>query len=380
MSSIQKNSCLGFDTLTTQKSWYLSKKYYKVIEEKLNFVTSTPVCKTYFHNIMDVSLTAHFEGLGKCQSNISSIIDSDSGYVSTNQESFLTFPLENMDSSASFSATKQIYLSEDALLEQPEVKKKEEFDYSLSDSVIPPSFESEKTTFSGFDESSCSEHSSLIPLQNTLNSSCDTTRSIDNNSDSLIQCSQNTNCDMNLTDTSENLETIDVNLKAESSKNIEGHLYFEEALLNTPPKKFVNVVNTDLSPDLFSDDESKSFKEEPKLEPLVMPKEKYVHKNDHRLISRVNAALSGLFPPHSFTVVRLSIDEILNRIDSNKHLFYTSTNLGVSNRQNEMDADNYNTETLNHFKTSSLLITGSAKASIDKEWPFIMESRYYGLQ
>lgn len=144
----------------------------------------------------------------------------------------------------------------------------------------------------------------------------------------------------------------------------------------TPQKKFENPINPNVSPDLFGDEdvESVSNVESTPLTHSVVEK-KYIIKKDVSLVKRVTNSLKGVIPPNCMTVVHLSVDEILNKIETNKDYFWNcdkvlpSENIQVLNTSNESSEDDF----------KSLLLTGN-KDIVDKKFPDIMEWRFHGLQ
>lgn len=313
------NHLVGFEYATAAVSLCLSEKYKKclrIIENELNVVTSTP------KHIMDVSFTKCFR-----ETTIQSV-DNDSGYVSTNPESTMDFNCVNMSGSCSYSQTKPIYLCEDALLEKPEIRqqqqeeKEEEYDhlFFLTDSVVVASCESEKTNFSGLEEAEsgvekdASSESLVIPLVTPI-----------------VANTNKTACD--------------VNSKIMNYPSVK-----------TPEKSYTNPITSDISPDLFSDEDEPCKT----VETNQCFTEKYIHPNDQKLIKRVQEGLSGVFPPPSVTFFCMSVTEMLEKINNNKHLFVDKS---IINEESEK---------------KSLLITESSKDAIQM-WPQVLEQRYHGL-
>lgn len=308
---------LGFACRTAAESLCLSEKYEKClksVENKLKIVTSTP------KNIMDVSFLRCFRDVVQGDSSVGLVLDNDSGYVSTNQESNIEYPSVNMSANCGTSNSKPIYLSEDALLEKPEIYQQQtEQEYShlyfLTDSVVAASCESEKTTFSGLEDNDesgvdkdASSESIIIPVISPV--------------------------------------------KTRISKT--------DPHVKTPEKAYKNPMNSDISPDLFSDEDEPAKSVEELNQSLI---EKYVHVNDQKLIKRVQQGLSGVYPPPSVTMVHMSVAEMLDKINENKHLFLEDGSCGGSWQK----------------ERKSLLITETAETAVVKEWPQVMEPRYHGL-
>lgn len=332
----------GFEYGTAAHSLCLSEKYEKClrsIEKRLK--TSTPKV-----DMMNVSFTKCFGVVFQGDSS-TLVADNDSGYVSTNPESNLDYPsLNNMNSEKD----SNIYLSEDALLEKPEIcQKAEEEDadlYFLTDSIVAPSCESEKTTFSGFndDESSVekdiSNESLVIPVVSAI--------SVSTNSKQVNTAATTTTADQ------VNIETTETTKQVKDLDNVCDITSSDYFVAQTPEKQYKNPITSDISPDLFSDDD------EPVkvLETSQTLTEKYVHPKDQKLIKRVQNGLSGVFPPPSVTFFCMSVTEMLDRINENQQLFADAS--GQSEKK-------------------SLLVTEVSENDI-KEWPQILEQRYHGLQ
>lgn len=143
---------------------------------------------------------------------------------------------------------------------------------------------------------------------------------------------------------------------------------FSSKLVNcTPTKTFVNTVNPDLSPELFSDDEDEPHSETSIItENLSITQKSFtqdedVIKNDRKLLKRVQENLTGVPPPPSVTILQLTAADMLNKINNNRHLFLT--NSATSDKQCD----------------KSLLIVNT-KAEVDNSvWPDILTCRYHGL-
>lgn len=307
---------MGFACRTAAESLCLSVKYercLKSVENKLKIVTSTP------KSIMDVSFLRCFRDVVQGDSSVGLVLDNDSGYVSTNPESNIEYPSVNMSENCGNSGSKPIYLSEDALLEKPEINQQQtEQEYShlyyLTDSVVAASCESEKTTFSGLEDNDES--------------------SIDKNA------------------SSESLIIPVVSPVKMSISKTDPHI-------KTPEKSYKNPMNSDISPDLFSDEDEPAKSVEQLNHSLI---EKYVHVNDQKLIKRVQQGLSGVYPPPSVTMVHMSATEMLDKINENRHLFVVDGGCGSW-----------------HMERKSLLITETSETAVVTEWPQVMEQRYHGL-
>lgn len=323
---------LGFECATAASSLCLSKKYVKTlktIENKLSIATSTP------NNRMDVSFTKCFS-----ENSVGFVVDNDSGYVSINPESSMDYPSVITNVNCSTTNSKHIYLSEDALLEKPEICPQQngnEYDhlFFLSNSVVAPSCESEKTTFSGFEDTDASE------------------KDVSGDSDVISKISPIKFC----VSKEVGEETVqNVGLDESGNENVcDANNTVEYSVAKTPEKAYKNSITSYISPDMFSD-EDEPVKNVDTNQILI---EKYIHPNDKKLIKNVQQGLSGVFPPPSVTFFCMSITEMLERISNNKHLF---ADRNVVKEETER----------------SLLVTISSKEEI-KEWPQVLEQRYHGL-
>lgn len=147
----------------------------------------------------------------------------------------------------------------------------------------------------------------------------------------------------------------------------------------TPKKTYENPINPNVSPDLFADEEvEQAYDNTEKVVTTAaqnIVEKKYIVKKDYSLVKRASNSIKGVIPPHSMTVTLLTVDEILNKIESNKDYFWNcdtamqSENVQVLNTSNESTDDSF----------KSLLLTGTVEI-IEKKWPNILEGRFHGLQ
>jgi hypothetical protein len=278
------------------------------------------------------------------------IMDNDSGYVSHNHESNLDCLSENATKSYS---ENDIYICEDALLEKPLVKNVENCDHFESvDSVINCSQESIKTEFSGFEDSDQSDTSLVIPVSKQI--VWNTKERKESSSGSSISFSKNVNKVLaNVTN------TYDKNVNQTVIKSVApDHDKENICPLKTPEKRYENRMTSDVSPDLF-------FEEEEALN-VVMPikRKSSVKKDspeDDKLLERVKNSLKGVYPPPSVTIIQMSVIQMLDKIQENKHLFWNSDS-SVTGASTE----------------KSLLITDKSEC-IHTKWPEILNFRYHGL-
>lgn len=147
----------------------------------------------------------------------------------------------------------------------------------------------------------------------------------------------------------------------------------------TPRKKYENPIDPNISPDLFENDEiSHEVIKEPQPVSYIA-EEKYILKKDQKLLKRAQNSLKGVFPPQSVTMVQLSVDEMLNRLEANKEYFWTNDKVEKSNTDKNNDKLNVSNESNCEGESKSLLITGN-KDCVNSAFPQILQERYHGLQ
>lgn len=144
----------------------------------------------------------------------------------------------------------------------------------------------------------------------------------------------------------------------------------------TPEKKIQNKVDPNNSPDLFEEEETLELPPEVPIRPNVVAAEKYIVKKDHTLIKRAYKSLKGFLPPQSITVVQLSVDQMLNKIEINKDYFWDKDN--TSENKNSVLNSKRSINNYDGFK--SLLISEPVEAIQKKKWPAVMEGRCLGAQ
>ncbi|KAJ8971816.1 hypothetical protein NQ317_004846 [Molorchus minor] len=423
-------------------------------------------------------------------------MDNDSGYVSHNQESNSDSSMENFTKTA---ISEPVYISEDALLEKPDIVVQEIFNFQTkkscnaeimnnsnsldsSDLILSSSVISQETTFSGFDnDCSDSDLSVEIPFAKPIlvNTAIDGLGTIDANdsSDTNFLIDKSVSCNVpskkKLTlifskCTDENVYSVKRKYNSLSPKkhdsfgesneigstivndvgnnrgsnlirtdaDIEGK--FEQntdepskteiedcdnlarrgitnaenilestfspgkfiilkddisepkkfdidvslvqnnsVLLSvTPKKEFKNSVDPNVSPDLFEEEVQVPINEMPNRN--FIAEEKYIIKKDQRILKRVQNALKGVLPPFSVTIVQLSINEMLNRLESNTEYFWTS-GCPIQKEADSTEVLNSSNESSVSGGSKSLLITESMQECVNKLWPEVLESRYHGL-
>lgn len=291
------------------------------------------------------------------------ISDNDSGYMSHYQESNSSLVSETPLTEIA-PLRGPIYISEDALLEKPLIATQSN-DLSFTDpEVMEASVGTTSTNYSGFQETPQSDKSVVIkPIGSiTLNASTSTQDSVLNQSQSLT--------DSFITNDSSITES-DVDYQISSF--IEKQIVRRESSCSslgssrTPQKVYKNSVNASLSPDLFTDEDDN----EEDLDELnvsesrrtVVVKERFVQKCDQLLLRKAQKGLNGLLPPPSLKVVHLTVEDMLSRLHSNKHLLSNvSDNESVKKAQSLL----FNCYSVLEAKTTA--------------WPEVLQKRYHGLQ
>ncbi|RZC39424.1 uncharacterized protein BDFB_004689 [Asbolus verrucosus] len=283
-------------------------------------------------------------------------MDNDSGYVSHYQESNLDSSSENVYSNRH--STHDLYMNEDALLEKPSVKSKERARFDSFDSVINCSQESVKTEFSGFEDSDRSDVSFIIPEVQPIvwNGSGWTERTGEslNRSQESSSSSRQTPLKAthkalaNVTNTYENPnQSVMKNVFAESNKeNVDPS--------ETPKKQYQNRMSSDISPDLFSEED-----ELPKVAVAVKrksPPRNEDHDRDVKMLKRVQSCLGGVYPPPSVTMIQMTVAEMLTKIDENKSLFWTASDASATKGERSRTSD-----------------------GISGKWPEILKVRSHGF-
>ncbi|XP_060525055.1 uncharacterized protein LOC132701272 [Cylas formicarius] len=153
----------------------------------------------------------------------------------------------------------------------------------------------------------------------------------------------------------------------------------------TPEKKYENPIISDMSPDIFGDDQikdedKKCFSKNLSQIKVSSPNlEKYMNTLDEKLIKRVQKGISGVLPPPSVTVVNISASEILNKLKENKQYFWNEN--CVKNTQNTSSTKDCSLETNMGSIIGRSLLTNIASIEqipFDK-FPAVLEYRYHGL-
>lgn len=378
----------GFNSSAAKKGSVLEqvlKRSIKQSENRSNILsnnrflcTSTPKSKSgnmeqYFNNEFNTV--------------INYAMDYDSGYISHNQESNSDCSAESTSTNAAypFFSINPFYISEDTLLERPEDNKfvgnvQEPCDLSSdSNSIVPASVETVKTQFSGFgNESDLSAEiytvDEIVYKEENFKNDNEFENSLIEVNDSLL--SQNTNQTLTINDsllvTNVSISTNMKNLILEEEKvstSKENSTMMENIPVCTPAKQYNCSVNSDFSPDLFDDCDEKK-----KSLPLnYIADEKYIIKKDHKLLKRVHSGLNGVPPPPSVTIVQISVNDMLNKIEKNKEYFWTE------NCDTKMNTSLNSSLENEEFK--SLLITvENTNKFLYKRWPQVLEDRFHGLQ
>lgn len=286
--------------------------------------------------------------------------DDDSGYSSQNQES-------EMDMSESepkqVLIASSVYVSEDTLLEKPELAQTsldlDSFHLSpnASSTILEASIASAASSrFSGLQASSDISNSSfVIPIADPLIFTIKSSPYTDKSSFAVYD---------------EESKENDPNFLNRSAI---GHIL-------TPSKPFKNPVTSLLSPELFPDDES--LPKPLPVRPQLQPEHRYILRNDRKLLRRVQDSLTGLPPPPSVTNVQIGIDDMLLRIKDNEKLFLSKEELGKMKASVETVASCSYSEAIvkKYEEVKSLLVNCEMNDCVSKGWPDVLNMRYHGLQ
>ncbi|KAF2901418.1 hypothetical protein ILUMI_04765 [Ignelater luminosus] len=158
----------------------------------------------------------------------------------------------------------------------------------------------------------------------------------------------------------------------------------------TPLKQYKNPVNPDISPELFSDEESLEQFSHNESFALIQKacEQKYTTKNDRKLLQRAQESLCGVLPPPSVTIIQMSVNEMLQRINANRHFFAVNSicdlvdNCDTVNKT-EVQTQSVNSSNLKSNNTyeikESLLVTCKREDFNPEDWPDIIQFRYHGL-
>ncbi|CAG9864246.1 unnamed protein product [Phyllotreta striolata] len=220
------------------------------------------------------------------------------------------------------------------------------------------------------------ERSNLISPKNINNSSYETMQL---NPESFKPI-ENANCDANLlrernatnSESSDSVRASDQNINKVVSETLNcmiNNVHDREETINasvilSTPEKSYNSNNSALSPDLFSEDSpDKTYFEE--IDPVkLIPQERYLLKKDETILKRTQNHLKGVLPPRSVTTIRISIDEMLSKLESNKKYFWDSSTSGGN-----ISEDN----------SKSLLVSSSTENSKKMDFPDVLKHRALGL-
>lgn len=154
------------------------------------------------------------------------------------------------------------------------------------------------------------------------------------------------------------------------------------------PEKQSPKTDCTISPDIFDDEiipttSQSTYFEPQKLEsasrlPIAQQKgEKLSDKLDQKLLKRITKSVTGVLPPPSLTVVHMSADVILGKLEQNKsYWFWNSTE--ENGEKSEDNSFNSSKDSGSGF-SKSLLLTGPVDDAL-KAWPDVADVRTHGLQ
>lgn len=158
----------------------------------------------------------------------------------------------------------------------------------------------------------------------------------------------------------------------------------------TPEKKIVNMMNPNISPDIFDDemmDIKPSYFEVQTQDTLLtslaqtQAEEKQVDKLDQKLLKRIQKGMSGVLPPPSVTVIHMPVHEILSKLEENRNLFFWN-NQYIDEKDNcaENQDTSLNSSTESNNFSKSLLLNVDLEEARNSKWPEVFNMRCHGLQ
>ncbi|KAG5890907.1 hypothetical protein JTB14_024905 [Gonioctena quinquepunctata] len=158
------------------------------------------------------------------------------------------------------------------------------------------------------------------------------------------------------------------------------------SLPETPKKSYHNSFCGSASPDLFEEQVEKKIQI---LQPLpCIKEERYLYRKDRIILRRAQNNLKGVLPPHSMTIIQMSLDEMLNKIELNKDYFWNesrtkqradSLTMGIDSSSNTKNNDLSPNDSSDMGISKSLLISCSLEECIGRGFPNILEDRCHGL-
>ncbi|XP_076268398.1 cyclin E-interacting protein minus [Rhynchophorus ferrugineus] len=154
----------------------------------------------------------------------------------------------------------------------------------------------------------------------------------------------------------------------------------------TPEKPYQNPVNPDISPDIFGDEEvdikNNYFQTQsiiPSVPTQVKGEEMYSDKLDHKLLKRTQKGMSGVLPPPSVTVVKLTYAEMLDKIHQNTAYFWNSEQVIETTQDDVKDVSLNSSSESSNMRKSLLVNVNSLEDVINSEFPNILNIRFHGL-
>lgn len=157
----------------------------------------------------------------------------------------------------------------------------------------------------------------------------------------------------------------------------------------TPEKKIVNMVNPNISPDIFDDemmDIKPSYFEVQTQDTLLtsltqtQAEEKQVDKLDQKLLKRIQKGMSGVLPPPSVTVIHMPVHEILSKLEENRNLFFWNNQyLDEKDNGAEKQDTSLNSSTESNNFSKSLLLNVNLEEAQNSKWPEVFNMRCHGL-
>lgn len=236
-----------------------------------------------------------------------------------------------------------------------------------------------------------------VACEKTIAASCQTTN--------LMTCQKTIVSCQKVTDsTADSCQESDRELVSEICTNLLNNSMLEGPLLGdqiaqsdevqtthaTPDKYGKRKRDEAMSPDLFSDEESVQEADLNYTSVLLTQTkaqdERYINRNDKRLLRRVREGVSGRLPPPGLNI---SITEMLEKYSKNQEYFVSQADVEMRSELNQSHNTSANSES--HQDTTSgsfcidsrkktLLVTTDLETCLSLKWPKVLEERYHGLQ
>ncbi|XP_050293672.1 uncharacterized protein LOC126734174 [Anthonomus grandis grandis] len=142
----------------------------------------------------------------------------------------------------------------------------------------------------------------------------------------------------------------------------------------TPEKSIdKSLVNPDISPDIFDGEDLEAVDCKTNyfdMSSVSVTEEPYIEKLDKKLLKRVQNGMNGVLPPPSVTVIHMSAQDILNKLDENKSYFFWNKPEGESSLNSSGDSGKF---------CNSLLLSVGLDEAMTLGFPEASKVRCHGL-